>query len=88
MRLEFRRSFLKDIRRIKDISIRERLTQVLRHLEDAEDIISIKDLKQMTGTSEYYRLRIGSHRLGLKKVNDSLEIIRFLPRGEIYKKFP
>jgi len=37
MRLEFRRSFLKDIRKIKDASIRERLKQALQSMEAARE---------------------------------------------------
>lgn len=88
MRLEFRRSFLKDIRKIKDASIRERLKQTIQSMEAAKDLHVMTDLKQIKGTSDYYRLRIGDYRLGLKMVDDSLEVIRFLPRGDIYKKFP
>jgi mRNA interferase RelE/StbE len=42
----------------------------------------------MKGHPEYFRVRIGDYRLGLKRINGGARIMRFLSRGDIYPKFP
>ncbi len=46
----------------------------------------IPQLRQ--GYDEYYRIRIGDYRLGIKVKKDSIEMLRCLHRKDIYKKFP
>jgi mRNA interferase RelE/StbE len=42
----------------------------------------------MRGSREYFRIRIGDFRLGLKLEGDTLVFIRFLNRKDIYRYFP
>ncbi|MGK0464247.1 MAG: mRNA interferase RelE/StbE [Lentimonas sp.] len=86
MNVEYRKSFLKDIRKIKDRNIQKRLKAVL--LESVTSIDSMQGVVLLSGTSEYYRLRVGDYRLGLKVSDEKAELIRFLSRGKVYKHFP
>ena len=88
MNVEYKKSFLKDIRKIKDRNIRKRLEDALLELESVTSIDSVQGAVLLRGTSEYYRIRVGDYRLGLKISDEKAHLIRFLSRGKVYKHFP
>ena len=89
MNVEYAKSFLKDVKRLKDRKIAQRLEALLILLESAGDLLEVPGVKSMSGASAYYRIRIGQYRLGVKEIEDgTLLILRFLTRGEIYRYFP
>lgn len=64
-------------------------------LDDLEKVDSIQnldvDLKRMEGQKKdenYYRIRIGSYRIGLEIISPKVILITVLSGGDIYKKFP
>ena len=56
--------------------------------EGSEELDLIANVKVMKGHPDYFRVRIGDYRLGLKRIDGGVKIIRFLSRGDIYRKFP
>lgn len=92
MKVEYKKSFIKDIKRIKDRNILDRLEAVLLDLEKIESLADLNrpgsGIVTIRGTTNYFRIRIGDYRLGIKWNDDCLVIIRFLSRGEIYRCFP
>jgi len=54
----------------------------------ANSVSEIKNIKRLTGFTDYYRIRIGDYRIGIKL--DKLTIIfsTINHRKDIYKKFP
>jgi len=89
MNVEYARSFLKDIKRLKDRKLARRLEEKLILLETVEDIQKVSGVKAMSGAPDYYRIRIGAYRLGVKLgKSGELLVLRFLSRGEIYRYFP
>lgn len=73
---------------MRDRNVLNRVKAVLIELESSESLDSLSNVKVMKGHPEYFRIRIGNYRLGLKQVDDGVRIIRFLSRGDIYRKFP
>ena len=88
MNVEFRESFLKDLRSIQDKKLLIKIRETIEALESAADLQTINNLKKLRGGKSYYRIRIGEYRLGLYAENDSLALVRFLDRKDIYRKFP
>lgn len=90
MRTEFKNSFLKDIRAVKDKKLRSRLEQFILAVETADNLNQISSLKKLKGQKKnfYYRSRIGSYRVGLIIKEDTVIFVRFLNRKEIYRYFP
>ena len=89
MRVDFRKSFARDLRRRKDDSnflncVKEIITQI----ELAESVSEIINLKKLKGESGYYRIRIGSYRIGIRIEADLVIFIRALHRKDIYRYFP
>lgn len=51
--------------------------------------MKVANVKEIQGyASYYYRIRIGNHRIGLKKTEEEIELIRCLHRKDIYRMFP
>jgi len=65
MKVEFKASFLKAIKKIEDSQLKADITNVILNVESAENIKQINGLKKLTGYKQYYRIRIGNYRIGI-----------------------
>lgn len=88
MKLIFLKSFLKDVKKIKDPNIARKAEQIILDLKAAGSLEELKNLKKMRGYSIAYRIRTGNYRMGLYKETEYVELARFLKREDIYKVFP
>ena len=88
MKVEVLKSFEKDIPKIKDKNLAIKLNDLLTDLETYKSISEISNLKKMIAKGSYYRARVGNFRLGFKIENNTIILIRFLDRKEIYRYFP
>ena len=88
MKVEFKSSFAKDLKKVKDKDLKERVKQVIELVEKAKSLQEIKDAKKLKGGDRYYRIRIGDYRVGLTLEGDTVTFVRFLHRKDIYTYFP
>jgi mRNA interferase RelE/StbE len=88
VKVEFQRSFEKDLGKILDPSLLRRIKTLIEEVESAEDLGAIIPLKKLQGYPSHYRLRVGDYRLGLIIVEDQVIFVRALHRKEIYRYFP
>ena len=88
MKVEFRASFVKDLRYIKDKGLLSRIKQTIELVEKAQGTPDMASLKKLKGGSNYYRIRVGDYRLGLTIEGDRATFVRCLNRKEIYRFFP
>ena len=88
MKVEFNDSFLKDLKAVKNRSVLENVRSVIEAVEQADRLDNVTHLKKMRGSREYFRIRIGDFRVGIKLENDTIIFIRFLNRKDIYRYFP
>ena len=88
MKVEFRNSFAKDLKSIRDKALLERLREAIEEKERAKSPSEISNLKKLKGRGDYYRIRIGEYRIGIAFTEDTLVFVRFLNRKDIYKYFP
>jgi mRNA interferase RelE/StbE len=51
-------------------------------------LAELNGVRKMEGYSNYYRIKLGEYRLGVKLEKSELELIRFLHRKDIYRRFP
>ena len=42
----------------------------------------------MSGTTNFYRIRIGDYRIGVAVEGDTVEFVRCLARRDLYRYFP
>ena len=88
MNVEPTRLFLRDVRQLGSAQIRRRLDQLIQELLDADNITEVNGVERMTAPGLHYRIRIGGYRLGITMDGETAVLRRFLPRGEIYRRFP
>ncbi len=88
MKVEFKESFLKDLERIRDTAIRQRVREIIEQVEAAETPSDVANLKKLRGGERYYRIRTGDYRIGLILEGDTIMFVRFLHRKDIYRYFP
>lgn len=88
MKIQFRASFAKDLRGIKNKDLLNRIKETIEEIEKANTSQDITNLKKLKGGSNYYRIRVGEYRIGLVLEVDTATFVRCLNRKEIYRFFP
>jgi len=89
MKLRYTKTFSKDLDGIAyDQKLKNRLLQVLEEIRRSDSLAEMQNVRKIQGYEEYFRLRVGDYRLGMKKTKEGIEMLRLLHRKEIYKKFP
>ena len=88
MNIQFKESFLKDLRAVKDRDLLARVNEIIQAVETAQTPQETPTLKKLRGERNYFRIRIGDYRLGLKIEGQLVTFVRILNRKEIYRYFP
>ena len=88
MRVEFRTSFTRDLRRIRDRALLQRVQETLEAVEAAESLSDIVHLTKLRAEGHYYRIRLGDYRIGLIVEGDLVSFVRCLHRHDIYRYCP
>ena len=88
MKVEFKASFAKDLRKIKDASIKKQVSQVIENVEKAKYLHEIVNLKKIVGADTCFRIRMGDYRIGMIIEGETVIFVRFLHRKDIYRYFP
>jgi mRNA interferase RelE/StbE len=88
MKIEIKKSFLKDIKKQKNYKLEKKVKELLLSLQTKDDITQIENLRKLSGFKNFYRIRLGDYRIGVYFENEILYIVRCLHRKEIYKFFP
>ena len=88
MKIKFKKSFLKDIEKIKDKNIKYRILKIIEEVKSAEKLKDIKNIKKLRVGENYYRISISDYRIGLIYISNLLIFVRVLHRKDIYKYFP
>ena len=84
----FKKSFLKSIETLNNKKLREAVLNCIKEVEQATAIHNISNIKKLKGHRDYYRIRIGNYRIGLKLESDVIIFVVFEDRKDIYKNFP
>ena len=88
MKVEFKKSFLKDLKNLKNKSLQNSIYKCIIQVESAESISEIKNIKKLAGFEAHYRIRLGDYRIGFKLENDIFNFVVFEHRKTIYRTFP
>jgi len=83
--VKYERSFLRDLKAIKDSNIKRDLERLILQVKKADSLQEISHLKKIAGYKDYYRLKIRNYRIGIKLEEKTLIFVRVLPRRDIYK---
>lgn len=89
MEIEYRASFLKDLKNLKETPVYGKVYELtfvtLLEIPNSRDILNIKALK---GYDDRCRIRVGDYRIGIEMSKINIEIICVLHRKEFYRYFP
>ena len=88
MKVVFRQSFERDLKKIKDRSMLDRVRQVIELIEAADNLQGMPNVKKLTGSKSFFRIRIGEYRIGIFLDADEVEFVRCLHRRDMYRYFP
>ena len=88
MKVEYRASFVRDLRRVRNTSTKDRVKAIIDHLEASSTITNIPGATSLKAKRDHYRIRIGDYRLGVVIEGERAVLVRFLHRREIYRSFP
>ncbi len=88
MKIEFKSSFSKDIKKINDKNILLLIYKAINNVESVSNTKEIANIKKLIGYKTYYRIKIKDFRIGLNIENNIVFFVCFLHRKDIYKYFP
>ena len=88
MKIKYRNSFLKDIKKLRSRREKELIKSVIEKVKQATKPLDIKDIEKLTGHQNYYKIKIPPFRIGIYLDNDIIEFVRFGRRQDFYKYFP
>jgi len=88
MNTQFKESFTKDLRKIREKELLDRVKDVIETVEQAQSLGEIPNFERLRGWNKYYRVRVGNYRVGLAVEADVVTFVRFLHRKDIYRYFP
>ena len=85
----YARTFLKDYERLPQ-SIRQRVKRIVFGEQVLQDPLFGGKTVKLQGYEDYYRIRVGDYRIGLRLDHDRrlVEFRRILHRSRIYRSFP
>jgi len=87
MKVQFKKSFAKDLRKVKDKDVLNRIKEIIKQVEEARKLPELAGIKRLRINRNYYRIRIGDYRAGLIIEEDVVTFVRFLHRREFYRYF-
>jgi mRNA interferase RelE/StbE len=88
MKIQVNKAFLRELSKIP-FKERKRVEKLLfTDFENYSNLDQIPNIGKLKGYSNYFKIRIGNYRIGLKYEKDTLTFERILHRKDIYKFFP
>ena len=89
MELIYGKIFSKDLDTIQhEAKVKKVLLELIERIRAADSLGDLKDVRKIEGYQGYFRIKVGNYRLGIKAEKNRIELIRFLHRKDIYKRFP
>ena len=88
MKTAFKASFLKAIKKIDSDQLKADIANAILNAESAESHRQISQLKKLKGYKQYYRIRIGDYRMGIKIEAEIVIFVDIDHRKNIYRIFP
>jgi mRNA interferase RelE/StbE len=88
MKTTFRKSFTRDLKKVKDQALLTRIKQAIESVQSAASLKEISNLKKLTGGDNYFRIRVGEYRVGVILEQGTVDFVRCLHRRDLYRFFP
>jgi len=86
--VEFKKSFEKDLSKLRDQTLLTRIKAVIFEIETVENLESLSNVKKLKTAGNYYRIKVGDYRIGIVLDEATIIFVRVLHRKEVYRYFP
>jgi len=86
--VRYEASFEKDLRKIRDENLLQKIKNAINEVKQAENTKEINNLKKLKGYETFYRIKLNDYRIGIEIVQNEIIFTRFLHRKEVYRFFP
>jgi mRNA interferase RelE/StbE len=88
MKADFRKSFVRDLKKITNVTLLNRISKSIRAVESADNVGEVPNCKKLAGAKDAFRIRIGDFRIGAIVTGGTFEFVRCLNRRDLYRYFP
>ncbi|HKL81469.1 MAG TPA: type II toxin-antitoxin system RelE/ParE family toxin [Desulfobacter sp.] len=89
MNLLYAKKFSKDLEGVENnAKLKQHLLKLLEQMKQTDSLTGLNGVRKIQGYENYYRIRIGDYRLGIKATENGIELLRLLHRKDIYRRFP
>ena len=61
MKVEFRKSFEKDLSKIRDAELLQRIQSAIGEVETTDSLTDLINIKKLKAEGDYYRIRVGDY---------------------------
>ncbi len=88
MEVEIKKKFLKELSKLPNEYADTIEKFIFDKLPTYDNLSEIGKVEKMTGYKNYFKIRFGDYRVGIKKENNTIIVEIVKHRKEIYKYFP
>jgi len=88
MKIEYKKKFLKELYKLPNEYSQTIEEFVFDIFPTYDNLSEIGKVEKMTGYKNYFKIRFGDYRVGIKKEDNTIIIETVKHRREIYKYFP
>jgi len=88
VKVEYRNSFLKDIKKIKDKKVKDLIESTILEAKAANNINEINNCERLTSKGKFYKIKHPPYRFGVHIDKGIIEFIKFGTRENFYSDFP
>jgi mRNA interferase RelE/StbE len=88
MKVEFRNSFLKDVKKVKQTAIKSLIRTVIEDCEQAGTISDIPHCEPLQSRGKFFKIKHGQCRFGVYIDKGTVEFLKFGTRQNFYNDFP
>ena len=86
MKITYSKQFIKDVKKYPEL--KKKILRIINTFKNASTLSEIKNIKKLKYPGNFFRIKIGSFRIGFSLSDDIITFKRFLHRKDIYKYFP
>lgn len=88
MKVLYRSSFLKDIKKLKSASTINLIQSAIESCKKADTISNIKNCEPLQSRGKFFKLKYGQYRFGIYIDKGTVEFLKFGTRQNFYNDFP
>ena len=91
MQIAYHKDFIKDLSKIRlqfVLDAVEERDKEIRECKSLAEFINLPSVTKLVNCKDYYRIKVGDYRIGVKIIDGIVHYSRFAIRSKIYQIFP